>query len=64
MKQVIKLQSSSKVLGELPFSPVLFLPLPATGPMLIKTLMFVRVIVVLYHNVNVCARNCSVISQH
>ena len=36
------LQSSSKVLGRLPFLPLLFLPPPAPGPMLIKTLMFVR----------------------
>ena len=46
-----KLQSSSKVLGRLPFLPLLFLPPPAPGPMLIKTLMFVRVIVLLYPNI-------------
>ena len=45
------LQSSSKVLGRLPFLPLLFLPPPAPGPMLIKTLMFVRVIVLLYPNI-------------
>ena len=44
-------QSSSKVLGRLPFLPLLFLPPPAPGPMLIKTLMFVRVIVLLYPNI-------------
>ena len=48
--RVLKLQSSSKVLGRLPFLPLLFLPPPAPGPMLIKTLMFVRVIVLLYPN--------------
>jgi len=45
------LQSSSKVLGRLPFLPLLFLPPAAPGPMLIKTLMFVRVIVLLYPNI-------------
>ena len=45
------LQSSSKVLGRLPFLPLLFLPPPAPGPMLIKTLMFVRVIALLYPKV-------------
>ena len=49
--QVSKLQSSSKVLGRLPFLPLLFLPPPAPGPMLIKTLMFVRVILLLYPNI-------------
>ena len=49
--RVLKLQSSSKVLGRLPFLPLLFLPPPAPGPMLIKTLMFVRVIVLLYPNI-------------
>ena len=34
----------------MPFLPLLFLPPPAPGPMLIKTLMFVRVIVLLYPN--------------
>ena len=43
--------SSTKVLGRLPFLPLLFLPPPAPGPMLIKTLMFVRVIVLLYPNI-------------
>ena len=47
----LNLQSSSKVLGRLPFLPLLFLPPPAPGPMLIKTLMFVRVIVLLYPNI-------------
>ena len=47
----MKLQSSSEVLGRLPFLPLLFLPPPAPGPMLIKTLMFVRVIVLLYLNI-------------
>ena len=47
----VKLQSSSKVLGRLPFLPLLFLPPPASGPMLIKTLMFVHVIVLLYPNI-------------
>ena len=45
------LQSPSKVLGRMPFLPLLFLPPPAPGPMLIKTLMFVRVIVLLYPNI-------------
>ena len=45
------LQSSSKVLGRLPFLPLLFLPSPAPGPMLIKTLIFVRVIFLLYPNI-------------
>ena len=45
------LQSQSKVLGRLPFLPLLFLPPPAPGPMLIKALMFVRVIVLLYPNI-------------
>ena len=63
----IKLQSLSKVLGRLPFLPLLFLPPPAPGPMFIKT--FELVIVLLYpnnvdQNVNICVRNCSVISQH
>ena len=35
---------------KLPFLPLLFLSPPAPGPMLIKTLMFVRVIVLLYAN--------------
>ena len=48
---VCRLQSSSKVLGRLPFLPLLFLPPPAPGPMLIKTLMFVHVIVLLYPNI-------------
>ena len=39
------------MLGRLPFLPLLFLPPPAPGPMLIKTLMFVRVIVLLYPNI-------------
>ena len=46
-----KLQSSSKVLERLPVLSLLFLPPPAPGPMLIKTLMFVRVIVLLYPNI-------------
>ena len=46
-----KLQSSSKVLGKLPVLPLFFRPPPAPGPMLIKTLMFVRVIVLLYPNI-------------
>ena len=47
------LQSSSKVLRRLPFLPLLFLPPSAPGPMLIKTLMFVRVIIIvlLYPNI-------------
>ena len=49
------LQSSSKVLGRLPFLPLLFLPPPtpppAPGPMLVKTLMFVRATVLLYPNI-------------
>ena len=49
--KIFYLQSSSKVLGRLPFLPLLFLPPPAPGPMLIKTLMFVRVIVLLYPNI-------------
>ena len=36
------LQSSSKVLGRLPFLPLLFLPPPAPGPMLIKILNNVK----------------------
>ena len=47
----ILLQSSSKVLWRLPFLPLLFLPPPTPGPMLIKTLMFVRAIVLLYPNI-------------
>ena len=47
----IQLQSSSKVLGRLPFLPLLFLPSPASGPMLIKTFMFERVIVLPYPNI-------------
>ena len=38
------------MLERLPFLALLFLPPPAPGPILIKTLMFVRVIVVLYPN--------------
>ena len=49
--RVLKLQSSSKVLGRLPFLPLLFLPAPALGPVLIKTLLFIRVIVLLYSNI-------------
>ena len=49
--KIFYLQSSSKVLGRLPFLPLLFLPPPAPGPMLIKTLIFVRVIVLLYPNI-------------
>ena len=48
------LQSSSKVLGRLPFLPLLFfppLPPPAPGPMLVKMLMFVRATVLLYPNI-------------
>ena len=52
--QRAKLQSSSKVLGRLPSLPLLFLPPPASGPMLIKNV----------NDVNVCACNCSVISQN
>ena len=44
------------MLGRLPFLPLLFLPPPAPGPMLIKTLMFVRVIVLLYPNIEQGAR--------
>ena len=44
----ILLQSLSEVLGGLCFLPLLFLPPRTPGPMLIKTLMFVRVIVLLY----------------
>ena len=40
-----------KSVGKVAFLPVLFLPPPAPGPMLIKTLMFVRVIVLLYPNI-------------
>ena len=47
----VNLQSSSKVLGRLPFLPLLFLPPPVPGPMLIKALMFVRVILLLYSNI-------------
>ena len=46
-----QLQSSSKVLGRMPFLPLLFLPPPTPGPMLIKTLMFVRAIVLFYLNI-------------
>ena len=46
-----ELQSSSKVLGRLLFLPLFFLPPIARGPMLSKTLMFVRVIVLLYPNI-------------
>ena len=53
---VLKLHSSSKVLGRLPFLPLLFLPAPAPGPMLIKTLMFIRVIVLLYSNIELGGR--------
>ena len=50
-KIMLNLQSPSKLLGRLPFLPLLFLPPPAPGPMLIKTLMFVCVIVLLYPNI-------------
>ena len=49
------LQSSSKVLERLPFLPLLFLPPYPPPP---------RPWPNVGQNVNVCARNCSVISQH
>ena len=39
------------MLGRLPFLPLLFLLPPAPGPMLIKTLIFVHLIVLLYPNI-------------
>ena len=44
----ILLQLLSEVLGGLCFLPLLFFSLPTPGPMLIKTLMFVRILLFCY----------------
>ena len=40
-----------KSVGKVAFLPLFFLPPPAPGPMLSKTLIFVHVIVLLYPNI-------------